>query len=94
MADRKHFAPPRILYKYEPEFSQAARDWKYNGIVGMNVIVDSTGHVGKVTLVHAVGLGLDEKAVETIRTWKFAPATHDGQPVAVAVYVEVDFHLY
>jgi Gram-negative bacterial TonB protein C-terminal len=40
-------------------------------------------------VVHPLGMGLDENAVATVSTWRFAPATKDGQPVAVAVY---EFH--
>jgi periplasmic protein TonB len=39
-------------------------------------------------------MGLDEKAIEAVRTWLFPPATLNGQPVATQVEVEVDFHLY
>jgi len=42
----------------------------------------------------SVGMGLDEKAVEAVRTWRFEPAHKDGQPVAVQVNVEVNFRLY
>jgi TonB family protein len=92
--DRKHFTLPRSLYSHEPEFSEAARARRYQGTVGLNVIINNTGQVGKVTIVHPAGLGLDENAVEAVRTWRFAPATHDGQPVAAALYIEVDYHLY
>ncbi len=92
--DRKHFTAPRVLYKREPNFSEAARAWRYEGTVGMNVIVDNTGRVGQITIVHPLGMGLDENAVETVRNWRFAPATHDGQPIAVLVYIEIDYHLY
>jgi TonB family protein len=39
-------------------------------------------------------MGLDEKAIEAVSTWRFQPATHNGQPVAVEVNVEVSFRLY
>jgi TonB family protein len=41
-----------------------------------------------------LGLGLDEKAIEAVRKWKFEPAMKNGQPVAVQVNVEVNFRLY
>jgi TPR repeat protein len=37
---------------------------------------------------------LDEKAVETVRAWRFEPARKGGNPVAVQIAVVVDFHLY
>ena len=42
----------------------------------------------------SLGLGLDEKAIEAVRLWKFEPARKNGQPVAVQINVEVDFRLY
>ncbi|MGH9579506.1 MAG: TonB family protein [Terriglobales bacterium] len=39
-------------------------------------------------------MGLDEKAIQAVRTWKFEPARKDGQAVAVQVFIEVNFHLY
>jgi len=84
----------RPLYSPEPEFTDTARSWKFQGIVGLNIIIDSTGKVRNVTIVHPLGMGLDDNAVATVSTWRFAPAQREGQPVAVSVYVEVDFHLY
>jgi TonB family protein len=86
--------PPKILYHPEPNFSETARSRKVQGVVGLNVVVDPTGKVRNIKIVHPLGLGLDESAVATVGTWRFQPATKDGQPVAVAVYIEVDFHLY
>lgn len=84
--------PPKILFQPEPEFSEYARKLHLAGIVGLNIVVDSTGAVSDVAIVKPMGAGLDEKAVNAVRTWRFDPAKKAGQPVAVAVYVEVDFH--
>jgi TonB family protein len=85
---------PKLLYHPEPDFSETARSRKVQGAVGLNVVIDPTGKVRNIKIVHPLGLGLDESAVATIGTWRFQPATKDGQPVAIAVYIEVDFHLY
>ena len=85
--------PPRILYKREPAFTDVARHHGFQGVVGLNALIDSTGRIKDVRLVHVIGMGLDESAIETVKTWRFAPATKDGVPVPVAVYIEVDYHL-
>jgi len=41
-----------------------------------------------------VGMGLDEKAVEAVRQYKFKPATQGGKPVKVDMYVDVLFNIY
>jgi TonB family protein len=86
--------PPKILYQREPNYSDEARSRKIQGPVGLTVVVDPTGKVRNIKIVRPLGLGLDDSAVATIGTWRFQPGTKDGQPVAVELYIGVDFHLY
>jgi len=86
--------PPRAIYDPEPEFSEEARKAKYQGTCTLEVIVDVNGRPTNIKVVSALGMGLDEKAIEAVKTWRFEPAMKDGHPVAVAVNLEVDFHLY
>jgi TonB family protein len=85
---------PRPIYDPEPEFSEEARKAKYQGVCTLEVVVDETGRPTNIKVVGALGMGLDEKAIEAVKTWRFEPAMKDGHPVAVAVNLEVDFHLY
>lgn len=85
---------PKALYTPEPEFSEEARKAKYQGVVTLDIVVGPDGRVHNAKVVHSLGMGLDEKAIEAVRTWKFDPAKKDGRPVACAFNVEVDFHLY
>jgi outer membrane biosynthesis protein TonB len=41
-----------------------------------------------------LGLGLDETAAAEIKNWRFNPGTHNGQPVAIQMNIEVSFNLY
>jgi periplasmic protein TonB len=85
---------PKALYSPEPEFSEIARREEFQGVVGLNVVIDKTGSVSRAIIAQAAGLGLDEQALRTVRTWRFNPAQLNGKPVAVSVYIEVSFHLY
>lgn len=85
---------PRAIYDPEPEYSEEARKAKYQGTVVLLLIVGPDGHPRDIHVARSLGLGLDEKAVETVKTWKFEPAMKDGKPVAVQINVEVDFRLY
>jgi TonB family protein len=85
---------PRVTYHQEPSFSEMARSRRFQGLVGLNVVVDPTGKVGHIDIVHPLGMGLDDSAVATVGTWQFQPGTKDGEPVAVGVYIEVSFRLY
>lgn len=87
-------SPPRTLYDPEPEYSEEARKAKYQGVCVLYVEVGADGRPRNIRVVRTLGLGLDEKAMEAVKTWKFEPGMKDGKPVAVAVNIEVTFHLY
>jgi TonB family protein len=86
--------PPRTIYAPDPEYSETARIAKYNGLVAVGTIIGPDGNPRDVWIVRKLGLGLDQKAIEAVRRWKFAPATRDGKPVAVQIIIEVQFRLY
>ena len=85
--------PPVPIYRVEPEFTEAARKAKYQGTVLVQIVVDADGHVKDPRVVKAVGLGLDEKALEAVKQWKFKPGMKDGRPVPVYAQIEVTFRL-
>jgi len=85
---------PRALYAPDPEYSDEARKAHYQGSVILWVVVDANGRPQQVKVARSLGMGLDEKAVAAVRTWKFQPAFKDGHPVAVQVNVEINFRLY
>lgn len=86
--------PPRVIYQQEPEFSEAARQGKYQGTITLGLLVDTSGIPTNIHILSPLGCGLDAKAVQAVKRWRFRPAEKDGQPVAVQIEVEVDFHLY
>jgi TonB family protein len=85
---------PRPIYSPDPEYSEEARKAKYQGVVVLAVIIGPDGRPRDIHLARSVGLGLDEKAIEAVKTWRFEPAKKDNQAVSVAVNIEVSFNLY
>jgi TonB family protein len=85
---------PKEIYAPEPEYSEEARKVKHMGTVVLQLVVGSDGNPRDIRVVRTLGLGLDEKAIEAVKKWRFEPAKKDGKPVAALVSVEVDFHLY
>ena len=85
---------PRAIYDPEPEFSEEARRAKYQGIVLLQLVVDANGVPQNIQVTRSLGMGLDEKAIEAVTTWRFEPARKSGQPVPVLINVEVDFSLH
>ncbi len=85
---------PLVLFAPEPEFSEEARKAKAAGNVLVYLQVDAQGRPTHVHVLRGIGLGLDEKAVEAVRQYKFKPALEDGRPVPVEMNVEVNFQIF
>src|SRR5579864_4223885 len=85
--------PPQLIHKVEPEFSEAARKAKYQGVVVLTIEVDTSGRPRNLRVVEQLGLGLDEKAIEAVSQWKFRPGYQDGRPVVTTATVQVSFRL-
>jgi TonB family protein len=85
---------PKAIYTPDPEFSEEARKAKFQGTCTLMITVATDGRPTNIRVVNSLGMGLDEKAIETVRTWRFDPAQKDGHPVNFEMAVEVDFHLY
>ena len=84
---------PHVVSKSEPEYSDEARHARVNASVTVKLVVRPDGTVDQVRVVRAAGFGLDESAVECVKTWRFAPGIKEGKPVAVMAMIEVNFRL-
>ncbi|HET7440488.1 MAG TPA: energy transducer TonB [Terriglobales bacterium] len=85
---------PRPIFAPDPEYSEEARKAKFQGVVVLWLVVTPDGRTHDIRVMRTAGLGLDEKAIEAVRTWRFDPARKDGHPVSVQISVEVSFRLY
>ena len=85
---------PKVIYQPYPEYSEEARKAKFQGTCVLWLIVGPDGKPRDVQVRRTLGLGLDEKAMEAVRNWRFEPAYKDGKPVAAQISVEVSFRLY
>jgi protein TonB len=85
---------PVLIYSVEPEFSEEARKAKVAGNVLVNLWVGTDGMPSHVRVLRGVGMGLDEKAMEAVRQYKFRPAMENGKPVLVELNVEVNFQIF
>ncbi len=86
--------PPTAIYKPDPDYTpQAARDG-IEGTIQFSVVVDTEGDISDIQEKSApLGDGLDQSAIDTVKKWKFNPATRNGVPVPVRVTVEVSFRM-
>jgi protein TonB len=85
---------PVLIYSIEPEYTEEARKARYSGTVVLLAEIDETGRAVKMRVTRAVGMGLDERALEAVAKWRFRPGRgRDGKPVRTAATVEVNFRL-
>ena len=85
---------PRLLYKVNPHYSDAARQAKLQGTLVMQVLIDERGTAAAFRIIRSLGLGLDENAIEAVRRWRFRPAFRGETPVRMWVPVEVNYRLF
>jgi TonB family protein len=89
------YGVPACLYCPTAQFSDEAVKAKFQGTVLLVAIITAEGHATDIHVAKGLGLGLDEKAIEAVRTWRFRPALGpNGKPAAVRQTIEVTFHLY
>jgi TonB family protein len=85
---------PQLISSPPPTYSEEARKAKIEGYVVLGLVVDEKGNPTNFRVVSGLGMGLDEKAIEAVKGWKFEPAFgKDGKPIAAKIAVEVTFHL-
>ena len=84
---------PSVTYKTVPSYTEEAKEAKIQGTVGLSLVVNSQGRADDVKVTQSLDTGLDLNAVAAVSQWLFKPGTKDGQPVDVAVKIEVNFQL-
>lgn len=94
-AGRDGVGEPACLYCPNPQFTDEAVKARYQGVVLLRIIVTADGRATNISVVKGLGLGLDEKAIEAVKSWRFTPARGpNGQPVSVWTTIEVNFRQY
>ena len=85
---------PVVIFQSDPEYSEEARKANYQGTVILNIEITPDGRATNIRVGRGLGLGLDEKAIEAVKQWKFKPGYRDGRPVTVPTTVEVNFRIF
>jgi periplasmic protein TonB len=86
-------APPGLLREVRPDYTEEARRRGIEGDVVLEIVVRADGTVGNVKVLQGLGGGLDQRAIDAVRQWRFSPARRFGTPVDVMVEVAVEFSL-
>jgi TonB family protein len=89
----KDVTPPMVLYIVDAELTDEARRAKFQGTCLVSLIIDPYGMPRQLRVVHLLGMGLDQNAIEAVRKFRFKPAMKNREPVAVKIAIEVNFRL-
>jgi TonB family protein len=85
---------PECVYCPDAKYSEDARKAKFQGVVLLQIVVSPDGRATRIEVVSGPGLGLEEEAVEAVKTWRFKPAFGlNRKPVAAQIAIEVQFRL-
>jgi TonB family protein len=84
---------PEKVSAPNPQYTEIARKARIQGVVIVQAIIDKEGNVTNVKVLKGLPMGLEEAAVEAIKSWKFKPATLNGKPVTVYYNLTVNFKL-
>ena len=85
--------PPRLLREVKADYTDEARRMNIEGEVSLEIVIRRDGTVGDVKVLKGLPGGLNDRATNAVKQWRFAPARMKGTPVDVIVTVDVEFKL-
>jgi hypothetical protein len=82
--------PPKIVHVIDPDIHDDALVQKFKGSIQVAMVIDIQGYPKDLWITGPAGGGLDERAAQAVRQYRFKPATCHGNPIAVDLYMEVN----
>ena len=80
---------PACVYCPDPQYTDETREAKVQGRVTLRVLVGADGRASQIQIAQGIGMGLDDRAVQSVRSWRFTPA-HDGARRAVPAWITIE----
>jgi TonB family protein len=84
---------PRLKYRITPELPEEAVGRGISGAPVISLMVTEGGDPVNVHVASQAGYGLDEVAVQTVRGYRYRPATIDGIPTVFSTTVTMSFRV-
>ena len=81
------------MYKTQPSYTPEAKAARIQGTVELTAVVNAAGRAEEITVTRSLDPGLNTNSVLALTQWIFEPGTKDGQPVDVAVTIDINFML-
>jgi TonB family protein len=84
--------PPTKTKNVTPEYPEAARSSRVQGMVIIEAVIGADGKVAEAKVLRSVPQ-LDDAAVAAVKQWEFTPTLLNGKAVPVVMTVTVNFKL-
>ena len=84
---------PVVVHRVDPEYNEVARRARVSGIVIVEVLIGANGKISAGRILKPLPFGLDQKAIEAVRQWRFKPGSVDGKAVPVIMNLTLNFRL-
>jgi TonB family protein len=84
---------PELISSTKPVYTELARKSRVSGTVIVEAVIDEQGDITDARVLKGLPMGLDQAALDAIKTWKFKPATREGHPVSVYYVLTVNFQV-
>ena len=90
----KGLKPPRCTRMDSPAYTDEARSQKFSGTLIVEGVIQSDGTLKPIWFVRGLPYGLNDNALQKMRSWVCSPAIYEGKAVATTSQFEVTFRLY
>jgi protein TonB len=84
---------PKVIQRAAPEYTPEALDARLEGSVHLSAMIGIDGVPSDIKMTKSLGKGLDEKAIECFKKWRFSPALRNGEPTPMSSEVAIIFKL-
>jgi len=74
-------------------FTEIAKRADIEGTVFIQAVIDKNGNVAEATVLKGLGAGLDDVAMNAVKSTKFVPGKQRGRPVNVKIVIPIKFVL-
>ena len=91
-SSEENLVGPKIIKKLQPRYPRGMEGRRIKSATTVAAIIDTQGRVREPVVSRGCGyVAFDLAAMEALKDWVYAPATRNGVPFPVPLYVSVGF---
>jgi len=84
--------PARLMKSADPVYPEEARRRGITGMVILEIVIETDGHVSAGRVHKPLPFGLTQSAIDAVGKWRYSPAMDRGRPVRSLQQVTVKFN--